>query len=134
MERDRVTVQEAARRLGISESGVRKRVQRDQIDYTYEEDGRLYVYLDTSGPEADSVRDSARDGEIEALKAHIASLERQLEQQNMVMAAWAQTMRALSAPESPETPAEPEQDKEPPEDTGGPDTESSRPWWRRWFG
>jgi excisionase family DNA binding protein len=75
IERDRVTVQEAAKRLGISESGVRKRVQRKQIDSTRGADGRLFVYLDNSETEADHVRDDVRDPVrdryIERLEAEI---------------------------------------------------------------
>ena len=43
---DRLTIQEAARRLGISEGAVRKRVARDSLDNDKSEDGRVYVYLD----------------------------------------------------------------------------------------
>jgi hypothetical protein len=43
---DRLTIQEAARRLGISEGAVRKRVARDSLDNDKGEDGRVYVYLD----------------------------------------------------------------------------------------
>jgi len=78
MERDRVTIQEAARRLGISESGVRKRVKREQLDSTHE-GGRVFVYLDSVVTEADTVPDK----EIERLEDHIASLERQLEESKL---------------------------------------------------
>ncbi len=46
---DRVTIQEAARRLGISEGAVRKRVTRGTLEHDKEESGRVYVYLDTEG-------------------------------------------------------------------------------------
>ena len=42
----RVTVTEAAAMLGVTESAVRKRVQRGQIPHDKEETGRVYVYLD----------------------------------------------------------------------------------------
>jgi excisionase family DNA binding protein len=38
---DRLTTVEAASRLGISEAGVRKRVQRGQIPHQRDETGRL---------------------------------------------------------------------------------------------
>ena len=43
---DRLTIQEAARRLGVSEGAVRKRVARGTLEHHKDEDGRIYVYLD----------------------------------------------------------------------------------------
>ena len=43
---DRVTIQEAARRFGVSEGAVRKRVTRGTLEHDKEDDGRVYVYLD----------------------------------------------------------------------------------------
>jgi hypothetical protein len=42
----RMTVEEAARALGIKEESVRKRVRRGKMLSEKDEDGRLYVYLD----------------------------------------------------------------------------------------
>jgi hypothetical protein len=46
---DRVTVSEAAEHLGISENALRKRVQRDTIQWDRGEDGRVFVYLPPVG-------------------------------------------------------------------------------------
>jgi len=43
---DRFSIQEAARRLGISEGAVRKRVAHDTLRNDKDDDGRVYVYLD----------------------------------------------------------------------------------------
>ena len=75
---DRVTVPEAAERLGLSENAVRKRVQRDTIQWERDEDGRVYVYL--SPTMTDQVGDQAADqspltkhmaSEIEFLRAEL---------------------------------------------------------------
>lgn len=66
---DRVTVPEAAERLGLSENAVRKRVQRDTIQWERDEDGRVYVYL--SPTMTDQVGDQAADQS--ALTKHMAS-------------------------------------------------------------
>ncbi len=42
---DRVTVAEAAARLGVKEQAIRKRIQRDTLAHDKDEDGRVYVYL-----------------------------------------------------------------------------------------
>jgi DNA-directed RNA polymerase specialized sigma24 family protein len=49
LERERVTVQEAARQLGITESAVRKRLQRGLLGYDKEADGRLYAHYSKCG-------------------------------------------------------------------------------------
>jgi excisionase family DNA binding protein len=43
---NRVTVDEAARVLGLSVDAIRKRVQRGTIDYERAEDGRVWILLD----------------------------------------------------------------------------------------
>jgi excisionase family DNA binding protein len=45
----RMTVEEAARTLGIKEESVRKRVRRGKMRFEKDEDGRLYVYMDGTG-------------------------------------------------------------------------------------
>ena len=41
----RVTIREAAARLGVTEAAIRKRVQRGSLDKEMGGDGRVYVYL-----------------------------------------------------------------------------------------
>ncbi len=43
-----MTVQEAARRLGVKDDAIRKRIQRGTLEHDKGEDGRVYVYLDPS--------------------------------------------------------------------------------------
>ena len=43
---DRVTVAEAATKLGVKEQAVRKRIQRGTLAHHKDEDGRVHVYLD----------------------------------------------------------------------------------------
>jgi hypothetical protein len=43
---DRVTVAEAAVRLGVKEQAIRKRIQRGTLAHDKDEDGRVHVYLD----------------------------------------------------------------------------------------
>jgi excisionase family DNA binding protein len=69
----KMTVEEAARTLGIKEESVRKRVRRGKMRFEKDEDGRLYVYVDgtqTAGgervdkpedPYADQSVDESRD-------------------------------------------------------------------------
>ncbi len=104
--RDRVTIQEAAYRLGIKDDGVRKRIQRGTIDYEKNEDGRVYVFLDktqdvsqplshddvhhpTGSLSKDNLRDESKDktinvleDQIQYLKGLIETRDRELEVRN----------------------------------------------------
>ena len=141
MERDRVTIWEAARRLGISESGVRKRVKRRQLDST-NEGGRVYVYLDTVVTEADPVPDSVPDKYVASLEDQVEFLRDQVRRQQEIIGQQAISLRALSAPESREEPRESptpapeasEGTRPPPERGAAEEPAQPRPWWRRILG
>lgn len=67
MVRDRITVQEAARRLGVKDDAIRKRVQRGTLEHDKGPDGRVFVYLDATHDAAedlykDSTMYSSQDG------------------------------------------------------------------------
>lgn len=103
MDRDRVTIQEAARRLGVSEGAVRKRVTRGTLEHDKEPDGRVCVYLDVGVDPNSSTLISRLEGEMEFLWD-------QVRRQQEIIAQQAITMRQLTAgtpsepPESPESP------------------------------
>ena len=124
----RVTVDEAARRLGLTVDAVRKRVQRGQIAHEKDAAGRVRIILDipdnastlqderldTTGQAAAGA--AAREELIEELRDRVASLERQLqrhgdetERLHQIVAGLAQanaeqarTIRAIEAPASQE--------------------------------
>jgi hypothetical protein len=140
MERDRVTVQEAARRLGISESGARKRVKREQLDSTHE-GGRVYVYLDSAPTEADPVPDSVPDKYVASLEDQVEFLRDQVRRQQEIIGQQALTMRQLTAGEPRETRESPtpspeasEGTRPSPEREGAQEPARRGPWWRGWFG
>jgi excisionase family DNA binding protein len=125
---DRVTIQEAARRLGVKEDAIRKRIQRGSMRHEKAEDGRVYVWVDTTqdttqdaGQEAqDTYRDTAQDERLEDLREQVAYLRRQLDEErearrraDMILAQLAQanaeqarTIRAIEAPQEPPESAE----------------------------
>jgi hypothetical protein len=99
---DRLTIQEAARRLGISEGAVRKRVARDSLKHDKEEDGRVYVYLDERGRRGvDGGQDEGVDPNssalISRLEGEVAFLRDQVHRQQEIIAQQAVTMRQLTA-------------------------------------
>ena len=142
---DRLTIQEAARRLGISEGAVRKRVTRKSLRHDKDDDGRVYVYLDAGGRRGvDGGQDEGVDPNsnalISRLEDEVAFLRDQVRRQQEIIAQQAVTMRQLTeAPsegptEAPETVEEAPDRAEPRPATGGTQEGARRPWWRRVFG
>jgi predicted ArsR family transcriptional regulator len=143
LERERVTVQEAARQLGITESAVRKRVQRGLLEHDKEADGRLYVYLDTQDKDRDRVRDSSYDMLVRRLENENEFLRRELERKDTILLNMTEAMKVLNPPtqeapseaqESPETVDEQQGRGQPHPATGGAQEGARRPWrnlWRR---
>ena len=139
MERERVTVQEAARQLGITESAVRKRVQRGMLRHDKEADGRLYVYLDTQDKVRDQIQDSSYDMLVRRLENENEFLRRELERKDTILLNMTEAMKGLNPPEqeapsegreSPETPPDADRNTEASPETGG----ERRGFWSRLFG
>src|SRR5829696_4800532 len=119
---DRLTIQEAARRLGISEGAVRKRVTRDSLEHEKDDDGRVYVYLDARGRRGvDGGQDEGVDPNsnalISRLESEVAFLRDQVQRQQEVIAQQAMTMRQLSAAPPQEASEDAETVEEEPEET-----------------
>ena len=156
MDRDEhwVTVQEAARRLGVKDDAIRKRIQRGTLRSEKDsEDGRVYVYLDTAqGTVQDTTYDAAEDASqaalvlVEEMRDRIAYLQKMLDEErearteearrkDHIIMSLTQRVPELEAPgeerHAPETASEDDGGTEPPAgDTGAP----RRSWWRRFFG
>ena len=180
---ERLTLLEAAEVLGITKEGVRKRVLRGSLPHEKDADGVIHVYLegaDTGSDGADSVGDASVDAGgdgvgdasvdgvgdgnghdealVDALRDHIASLERQLSAEREEVAAWREEARRkdhlmaglidrlpAQIEASAEThPATPQGAQEAPQGDGGgagrpadPAPQNGvqhRSWWRRMFG
>lgn len=148
-----ITVQEAAKRLGVKDDAIRKRIQRGTLRSEKDlEDGRVYVYLDTAYDAAyDTTEDVSQDGLLtDELRDRIAYLERMLDQErearteerrrhDTLMATFMQRLPELAPgslreePHGPETVAETTTGTETPSgETGVQGRERS--WWRRFFG
>jgi excisionase family DNA binding protein len=155
MEHQRMTIQEAAHRLGVSESAIRKRIKRGTLKREKTEDGRVLVYMETpappSAPGAEEVPATERDALIFQMQGRIDSLERELDvrteeirRRDTIIINMTEAMKALSPPaqeepleprESPETVGdEPERAEQPRPVTVESQESVQRPWWRRVFG
>ena len=136
---------------------VRKRVQRGTIEHEKDRAGRVRIILD-SPDNTSTIRDerpdttgraealiAAKDETIEELRDRIASLERQLgqeqeansEHRRLLLRALERIPPQLEAPQ--EAPDDAETVEEAPERadqsaTGGGQEGVQRPWWKRIFG
>ncbi len=161
---DRVTIQEAARRLGVKEDAVRKRIQRGSMRHEKAGDGRVYVWVDTAQdasqdepePSRDENRGASQDERVEDLREQVAYLRRQLDEERearrradtilvQLSAANAEQARTIRAIEAPQDPAgDAEAVEEAPEgsevrpmtvgDQAATQRRKRRGWWRRVFG
>jgi len=109
---DRLTIQEAARRLGVSEGAVRKRVARDTLEHHKDEDGRVYVYLDAGVDSGvDEGADPNSNALISQLRDEVAYLRDENRRKDEIIMQQAMTMRQLTAA----PPQEPSETRESPE-------------------
>jgi hypothetical protein len=113
---DRLTIQEAARRLGISEGAVRKRVTRNTLRHDKAPDGRVFVYLD-GGVYAgvDEGVDDNKDALIAQLRDEVAYLREESRRKDEIIMQQATTVRQLTAGSSPEPSEVPKTVEEEPE-------------------
>jgi hypothetical protein len=146
----RVSVYEAAEILGVTVDAIRKRITRDTIPHEKDDDGRVWVILDTDQDTTGHVRDTDRaQSDITALISAkdetIANLREQLEQANerdrenrRIIVALTSRIPAIEPPseerESPETVEEEPERAEPRPATVESQAPVRRPWWRRVFG
>ena len=157
---DRLSVAEAAEALGVTRDAIHKRITRGTIEHEKGEDGRFYVFVDTSTERLDTSTDTSVDkSKVEALERlidsqhdRIAFLERELDrrgdetirlqqivagltQANAQLAARVPELEApQEATEDAETVEETPEGVEPRPATGGAQEGARRPWWRRVLG
>ncbi len=143
----RVTVEEAARLLGIEKESVRKRIYRGLLRADKEPDGTLRVYIDRTdraqgqytdnghGHESDSVKDEL----LASLRDQIEYLRQESERKDAIIMQMAQANATLAARvpelEAPQEPAESSETDSKEADKGAapPAKGERRSWWRRLF-
>ena len=128
---ERLSVAEAATRLGVTPDAVRQRIRRDTISYEKTAEGRYFVYL----TEGDEPRLGVPDALLDRLKDENEWLRREVERKDTIIMSISEGLKALEAPlEARESPLS--SSKEAGKGTG-PEQEDPvqhRPWWRVFFG
>jgi hypothetical protein len=159
---DRVTVAEAADRLGVTRDAIRKRIKRGSIEWETGLGDEVFVYVDASATAEDT---SATDGDMsedasrhDAHDALVESLREQVEYLRGEVVVWQDEARrkdhllaaALERIPALEPPPDTPNPNTPPEATGeslshsegnggsstaAGDPEQQKPsWWRRFLG
>ena len=142
---DRVSVAEAARRLGVSQDAVYKRIKRGTIPWDKGEDDKTYVYIDesTDGTKTsteqqfDASSYVSKDELMAELRNRIRFLEDELQRKDAILMTLVQRVPELEpAKETPREPREsPETATQGQEGVEVPLKEERRSsWWRRIFG
>src|SRR5215211_6158311 len=144
----RLTVAQAADRLGITQDAVRKRIARGTIRHEKDHEGRIFVYLDTFERESKTNQDNGQDGVSEtvsdtdqdkytrSLEDQIDFLRRELERKDTIIMSLTQRIPELEA--SPEPREAPVNSSEETDKGTAPQEQQEasqrRSWWRAFFG
>jgi hypothetical protein len=146
---DRVTVAEAAARLGVKEQAIRKRIQRGTLTHDKDDDGRVYVYLDMEDRATGTDADAGINTLLQSLQDQVVYLRQDAEdwkeevrRKDHIIMRLTQRIPELEAPrEASSEPREaPVSDSEGAakgttfSETQKPSERRKRSWWREFFG
>ena len=105
---DRVTVAEAAVRLGVKEQAIRKRIHRGTLIHDKDDDGRVYVYLGTQDRAIGTGTDAGMGTLVQSLQDQIAYLRQEAEdwkeeasRKDTIIMSLTQRIPELKAPTKP---------------------------------
>ena len=153
----RVTVAEAAERLGVSQDAVYKRIKRGTIPWDKDEDGKTVVYIEVANGSTDepisstdkstdrlktptdtlgsSSTDVSVDVLVDELRDRVKFLEEELRRKDTILMSLVQRVPELEAPPEPRESREAASDA-PAKGTSQKDnvTQEKPSWWRRFFG
>ena len=137
--KDRLTVPDAAKLLGVTPEAIRQRIRRGTIEHEQDENGRYYVYASPTEAVENNVGNNVQN-DSQGLHDHIATLKRELELRNEELRRKDHIIAALVSrvPElepvreaSPEPPEAPETASENGSRGDVPSEQERRSWWRR---
>ena len=154
---DRITVAEAAERLGVSQDAVYKRIKRGTIPWDKDEDGKTVVYLEAAHGSTDdstsstdestdrlktstdnlgsSSIDSSTDVLVDELRDRVSFLEEELRRKDTILMSLVQRVPELEAPRdergSPESASESERNGD--DAPGSQEPSDRRSWLYRFF-
>ena len=133
---DRLTVAQAAHRLGVTQDAVRKRIARGTIRHEKDHEGRIFVYLDTFESESKTDQDANQDKYTRSLEDQIDFLRRELERKDTIIMSLTQRIPELEASPEPREGHVTASEEAAEGTTAPPEQEEPsqrRSWWREFF-
>jgi excisionase family DNA binding protein len=145
---DRLTVAQAADRLGVTQDAVRKRIARGTIRHEKDYEGRIFVYLNTFESESKTDQDNGQDVESKtvsdadqdkytrSLEDQVDFLRRELERKDTIIMSLTQRIPELEASPEPRE-GHGTASEETAKSTTPPEQQKPsqrRSWWRAFFG
>ena len=123
-----VTVQGAARILGVTKQAVRQRIYRNTIPHTKDQDGTVYVRITSTNyedhGETNDVDNTVLMDYVETLKERIRHLEDESRRKDHLLAAALERIPAIESP--PDTPSEPRESPVTPSEAEEPEYPDTR--------
>ena len=141
MARSKLDVKQAAQVLGISTDAVHKRAKRGSLEWEKDEDGHVFVWLDSEDNGYTSASQHVQpllvarlEGENEFLRQELERRAEELSEMRRIVAGLVQRVPELEPAReaSPEPPGEPVSHSDSPNGDVPPEPER-RSWWRRLF-
>jgi hypothetical protein len=141
---DRVSVAEAAERLGVSQDAVYKRIKRGTIPWDKGDDDKTYVYVDDVDVSTDRARQStdqaasasnyvSKDELLAEVRARVRFLEEELQRKDAILLSLTHRIPELEEA-SPEPREEPETASPKMEGVETPLAQEKHvSWWRKLF-
>ena len=147
---DRLSVTDAAARLGTTEGALRKRIARGTLPHERDAEGRVWVLLDAGTQREDAGQTTGQPGGqdpyrelVEELRDRVRSLEEANRENRRIIAGLIQRVPELEPAREDETREEPQettggQERAPEgqdtsETRAAPEEATRSPWWRRVF-
>ena len=137
---DRVTVAEAARLLGVTQSAVRKRIQRGTIPWDKDAEGRIFVYVTPSETRRDetsgAIQGQSRDELVAELRDQIDFLRGEIDRKDALLMSLMQRIPELESSAGLQKASEIVSESADKGDTSPPDSQGSSPrrsWLARFF-
>jgi transposase-like protein len=110
MATERLSVSDAARRLGIKDESVRKRLLRNTLTWDKDESGHVWVYLDTpdeyQDKDRDTYQDTYQDQLLDQLRSENQYLREESQRKDSIIMSLSQRLPELpeSAPSATHSP------------------------------
>src|SRR5918995_6598390 len=134
---DRISVPQAANRLGITQDAVRKRIARGTIRHEKDHEGHIFVYLDTFESESKTDQDADQDKYTRSLEDQIDFLRRELERKDTIIMSLSQRIPELEGSPEPREDHMTDSEETAEGTTAPPEQQEPsqrRSWWRAFFG